>query len=63
MRTSKRKTEANGVGKGVEAFFMGLIALAIVLVLVKPQAQTANVVTATGSQLNSIFGTLTNVGG
>lgn len=42
---------------------MGLIALAIVLVLVKPQAQTANVVTATGSQLNSIFGTLTNVGG
>jgi hypothetical protein len=49
------------MGKGVEAFFMGLIVLAIVLVLVKPQAQTASVVNAAGGQLNSIFSTLTNV--
>lgn len=45
----------------VEMIFTALIGLAIVLVLVKPQAQTASVVNATGSQLNNIFGTLTNV--
>lgn len=47
------------MAKGVDAFFMGLIALAIVLVLVKPQAKTADVLTAGGTQLNNIFGTLT----
>lgn len=45
----------------VEMMFTAVIALAIVLVLVKPQAQTAGVVNATGSQLNNIFGTLTKV--
>lgn len=45
----------------VEMMFTGLIALAIVLVLIKPQAQTPGVINATGSQLNNIFGTLTAV--
>jgi hypothetical protein len=47
--------------KVIEYIFGGFIALAIVLVLIKPQAQTAQVISAGGSQLNDIFGTLTRV--
>lgn len=49
--------------KAIDYIFGGLIGLAIVLVLVKPQAQTAQVINAGGSQINDIFGTLTRVSG